>query len=91
MFMIMHVSTANRIQKGSIYTYFLRLYVNNFNPKPLVQILFILNNIFNMHNNTKENSLLNDIFVVHRLPLDLILFCSMHYGQYRCRAVSVCP
>ena len=74
MFMILHIITGNRI-----YTYFLRLYVNYCTPSPLVQIQYILNDIlgvfiFYIHNNTKKNSLLNDILVVYRLALDLILF-----------------
>ena len=79
MFMILHIITGNQIQKGSIYTYFLRLYVNYCTPSPLVQIQYILNDIlgvfiFYIHNNTKKNSLLNDILVVYRLALHLILF-----------------
>jgi hypothetical protein len=58
---------------------------------------FILNDIlglfiFNMHINTKKNSLFNDMCVVYRLPLDFILFVvyySMNYGQYRRNAVCV--
>ena len=47
-----------------------------------------------IHNNTKNNSLFNDMFVKYRLSLDIILFVafySMNYGQYCCRATGFYP